>query len=131
VRTCELVVLDTNVVVAGGLRPCSASARLLEQVRDGELRMCWNDATRGEIERLVRRIPPLSSADVELLFREEDRCDAETHPERFAMVVDPEDRKFAALAEVCGAVLVTSDHHLLDVRDQLPIRVATPGEFSG
>ncbi|MGZ3667280.1 MAG: PIN domain-containing protein, partial [Ktedonobacterales bacterium] len=53
------VVLDTNVFVAAGFNPHSASARLVDAVKRGEIRMVWNDATRREIERIVRQIPPL------------------------------------------------------------------------
>src|SRR5947209_9895048 len=54
------VVLDTNVFVAAGFNPGSHSARLVEAVRDGRLRMVWNDATRTEIEHVMRQIPRLS-----------------------------------------------------------------------
>jgi len=122
-------VIDTNIFVAAGFRPRSASARLLQAVRDGEVRMVWNDDTRRETERIVRKIPPLRWESFADLFREEDRCTAETHPQRFAFVPDPDDRKFAALAEACGAVLITSDAHLLRVRDRIAVPVLTPGEL--
>jgi PIN domain len=47
------VVLDTNVFVAAGFNPGSHSARLVEAVRDGRLRMVWNDATHAEIEHVM------------------------------------------------------------------------------
>src|SRR5690242_20609336 len=48
------VVLDTNVFVAAGFNPGSHSARLVEAVRDGRLRMIWDDTTRAEIEQVMR-----------------------------------------------------------------------------
>jgi uncharacterized protein len=107
------VVLDTNVFVAAGFNPRSASAEILEAVEQKRLRMVWNDATRKEIERILQQIPPLSRTDVSRLFRVEDRFRGETHPERFGQVPDREDRKFAALAHAAGAVLISSDEHLL------------------
>jgi predicted nucleic acid-binding protein len=52
-------VLDTNVFVAAGFNPGSDSARLVEAVRGGQLRMIWDDATHAEIEHVLRRIPRL------------------------------------------------------------------------
>src|SRR2546425_7311092 len=66
-------ILDTNVFVAAGFKPSSRSARIVDAVRAGRLRMVWNDATRREIERVLSRIPPLRGEDVSELFRDEDR----------------------------------------------------------
>jgi uncharacterized protein len=123
------VVLDTNVLVAAGFNPRSASARIVNAVQEGELRMVWNDATRREIERIVHRIPPLRAQPVAQLFRPEGRFTGPTHPERFADIPDPDDRKFAALAEAAGAVLVSNDEHLLGSRDRTGLTVLTPSEF--
>jgi predicted nucleic acid-binding protein len=123
------VVLDTNVFVAGGFNRRSASAKIVDAVKQGKLRMVWNDATRRETERIMRQIPPLRSHAVADLFRSEDRFRAPTHPERFAFIPDPDDRKFAALAEASGATLVSNDDHLLDHRDSIGAAVQTPGAF--
>jgi predicted nucleic acid-binding protein len=123
------VVLDTNVLVAAGFNRRSASARIVDAVKRGELRMLWNDATRREIEHIVRKIPPLRAQALEPLFRPEDRVTVPTHPERFAEIPDPDDRKFAALAEATGAVLISNDEHLLGYRDHMNMPVLTPSEF--
>lgn len=123
------VVLDTNVLVAAGFNPRSASAKIVDAVKRGELRMVWDDATRREIERIVKQIPPLRAHGVAQLFRPEDRFTGETHPERFAFIPDPDDRKFAALAEAAGAILISNDEHLLGHRDRIDVPVLTPGEF--
>lgn len=107
------VVLDTNVFVAAGFNRWSASAKILDAVKHGELRMVWNDATRREIERILQRIPPLRAQPLAELFRAADWFSAETHPERFADIPDPDDRKFAALAHAAGAILISNDEHLL------------------
>jgi predicted nucleic acid-binding protein len=112
-------VLDTNVFVAGGFNRRSASAKIIDAVKHGRLRMVWNDATRRESERIMRQIPPLRSQTVADLFRPEDRFSAQTHPERFAFIADPDDRKFAALAEAAGAILVSNDDHLLEHRGSM------------
>src|SRR5215211_1222060 len=109
-------VLDTNVFVGAGFNRSSHSARLVKAVEDGRLRMVWNDATRREVERILRRIPRLSWERVAPLFREEWTYVGETHPEQFDYVPDPADRHFAALADAAGVPLVTSDDHLLQAR---------------
>ena len=123
------VVLDTNVFVAAGFNPRSASAKIVDAVKQGQLRMVWNDATRRETERIMKQIPPLRAHDVEQYFRPADRFTGTTHPERFADIPDPDDRKFAALAHAAGAILISNDEHLLRNRDRMDLTVLTPGEF--
>jgi predicted nucleic acid-binding protein len=123
------VVLDTNVLVAAGFKPRSASARIVNAVKRGEWRMVWNDATWREIDRIVRQIPPLRARPVAPLFRPADRFTGPTHPERFAQIPDPDDRQFAALADATGAVLISNDEHLLGYRDRMNLTVLTPSEF--
>jgi predicted nucleic acid-binding protein len=124
------VVLDTNVFVGAGFNPRSHSALLIEAVRDGRLRLVWDDATRQEIEHVLRRIPRLSWGAVAELFREEDRFDGATHPDQFDYVLDPADRKFAALAASASVPLVTSDRGLLNARGQAPSPILNPSEFA-
>lgn len=123
------MVLDTNVFVAAGFNPGSASACIVGAVRDGWLRMAWSDATRGETERVLGRIPPLRPMDPGPLFRGEERVEPPGGTEGLDVVSDPADRKFAALAKAAGAVLVTADDHLLSVRDVLGATVLAPREF--
>jgi putative PIN family toxin of toxin-antitoxin system len=123
------VVLDTNVIVAAGFQPGGAAGRLLDAIREGALRLVWDDATRRETERTVRRIPPLARMPIEELYRPEDRYEGVTDPAAFAFVEDPDDRKFLALAAASGAVLITLDEHLLGVREQTGVRILTPREF--
>ena len=124
------VVLDTNVFVAAGFNPGSHSAQLVEAVRDGRLRMIWDDATLEETEHVMRQIPPLSWTRIADLFRTEDRFGGSTHPEAYGFVPDPTDRKFAALAEAVQAPLVTSDAGLLNARARMAVLVLKPSEFA-
>ena len=123
------VVVDTNILVAAGFNPRSKSGQIVDAVRQGQLRMVWNDATRREIERIMHQIPPLRAEPVAELFRPPDRFTGPTHPERFADIPDPDDRKFAALAHAAGAPLISNDEHLLGQRDRLDLTVLTPSEF--
>ena len=125
----SVVVLDTNVFVAAGFNPRSASAKIVDAVKQGQVRMVWNDATRGEIERIMQQIPPLRTHAVSDLFRPEDRHTAATHPERFAFIPDSDDRKFAALAHAAGAALISNDDHLLCHGGHMDLTVLTPRAF--
>ena len=75
------------------------------------------------------KICPLRARPVAELFRPADRLTAATHPERFSFIPDPDDRKFAALAQAAGAILISNDKHLLRYRDNMDFRVLTPGGF--
>ena len=123
------VILDTNIFVAAAFNKRSASARILEQVRSGQLRMIWNDQTRRETQHILSRIPQLSWSSVAELFREEDRYREETCPEKFDYVPDVDDRKFAALSEAAGVALITNDEHLLSNRHRAGLEILTPREF--
>lgn len=123
------VVIDTNVFVAAGFRPGSASGRLLDEVCAHRLRLAWSAETRRETEYVVRKIPRLSWERFVNCFTEEERVDLETDLAAYEFISDPEDRKFAALAQTCDVPLITSDEHLLRVRDRLAIPVLTPGEW--
>jgi uncharacterized protein len=123
------IILDTNIFVAAGFNPMSTSARIVEQVRSGHLRMIWNEQTRRETQLIVNKIPPLSWEQMAALFREEDRHEGGTAPETFGYIPDEDDRKFAALAEATDAILITNDDHLLDYRKQSGLEILTPGEY--
>jgi predicted nucleic acid-binding protein len=123
------IVLDTNVFVAAGFNPRSASARILAAVRAGRFQLIWNEPTRRETERILRRIPRLDWQKVADLFRPEGEFTGPVDPEAFAFIADPDDRKFAALSAAAKVPLVTNDNHLLAHRDTIGIEVLTPRAF--
>lgn len=123
------LVLDTNIFVAAGFNPGSHSAQLLELVRNGDLTMLWDKATRRETESILRQIPPLDWDELEGLFKPELRVPRSESPADFTNIDDPEDRKFADLAQRAGAVLVSNDDDLLAARDSLDITILTPRQF--
>ena len=123
------VVIDTNVFVAAGFNPDSHSARVVQAVRDGRLRMPWTSATRQEVEHVLRKIPPLSWNDVEGLFRKEDEVNDEPEESDLGWVTDPPDRKFAGLARETGAHLVSNDDDVLANRSAAGFPVVTPAEY--
>ena len=125
----EGVVLDTNVFVAAGFNPGSASARVLEGVRSGRFRLIWNQPTRRETEMILRRIPHVDWQKVADLFRPEEEFTGPVDPAAFAAIADPNDRKFAALSAAANAPLVTSDKLVLAQQGRIGIEIVTPREF--
>ena len=123
------IVLDTNVFVAAAFNPRSHAARIIDAVRDGQLRLIWNEATRRETRGILERIPPISWDPFAELFREENRhCDP-VDPGWFGHVRDADDRKFGALAYAAGATLITQDDDLLEGRSNVSVPILTPAEF--
>lgn len=127
----EKVVIDTSVLVAAAFRPRSDSGRAVDAVREGVLRLIWDENTRAETERIFRKIPPISWESISTLFQEVDRHRAGTDPSAFTHVPDPDDRKFAALAAAADAVLLTLDEHLLGATDARDYVARTPSQFLG
>lgn len=124
----DKVVLDSNVFVAAAFNPGSSSARFVEMAREGHLRLMWHEETREETRSQLRKIPPISWEPFAALFVPENRVTGALHVGAYGFVEDGDDRKFAALAEETGALLVTNDRHLLDVAGRLTVRVVTAGE---
>ena len=120
-------IYDTNVFVGAGFNPKSASARLLEAARDGSVAMIWHADTRAETQRILVKIPRLSFARVEALFRPAHEYTDPLDLGAVDYVEDPEDRKYAALSLQAGVVLVSSDDDLLSHSHRLD--VLKPGPF--
>lgn len=122
------VILDTNVFVGAGFNPHCASARLVAAAGAGALRLVWHETTLAETRRILDKIPRLRFETVAPLFAPDGEFTDALALDAVSLVPDPEDRKFAALAGQTGAVLVSSDDHLLGVRGRLAADIRTPGE---
>jgi len=125
----EGIVIDTNVFVAAGFNPRSASARVLAAVRQGRFQLIWNKPTQRETEMILRRIPRLDWERVAILFQPEGEFTGPVDPDAFVLVRDPDDRKFAALSAAAKRPLVTNDNHLLADRNIIGIDALTPRAF--
>ena len=125
------VILDTNVFVAAGFKPQSASARIVAAIREGRYLLVWNESTRSEAKSVLSRIPRLSWEDASALFTPAGEFVGSVFPDAFPQVADPNDRKFAALGAAAGCPVVTSDDHLLAHRETFPFAVLTPASFVG
>lgn len=120
-------IFDTNLFVGAGFNPGSASASLIEAVRDGRLIMVWNAATLAETQRILRKIPPLSWDRVADVFLPAHEAPVVLDLSHVVFVNDFEDRKYAALSLAEGCPIVTSDDDLLSHGERLD--VWKPGAF--
>ena len=125
----EGIVIDTNVFVAAGFNPRSASARVLAAVRQGRFQLIWNKPTQRETEMILRRIPRLDWERVADLFQPKTEFLGHVDPESFVFVPDPEDRKFAARSVAAQTALITNDNHLLSHKHSIGVDVLTPRAF--
>ncbi|HEY6428468.1 MAG TPA: PIN domain-containing protein [Acidimicrobiales bacterium] len=116
-------------VCCGGLQPAKRGRAILAAVREGRFQLIWNEPTRRETEMVLRRIPHLDWERIADLFQPETEFTGPANPESFALVPDPEDRKFAALSAAAQTPLVTNDNHLLSHRNIIGVDVITPRAF--
>ena len=123
------IIADTNIFVAAGFNRRSSSRRIIDALDEGRLLQVWNDRTRKETLTVVEKIPPLDEDFTDSLFRQQGYYPGPTAPHLFDIIDDESDRKFAALANACGVILITNDSDFLQVRDLLDITVLKPSEF--
>lgn len=126
----QRVVLDTNVLVASAYNPDSASRRIVEAGRRGELTLIVSPAVRREYDRILPRA--VRSAEAREQIEDLLSTAQEVSPEETPRVVpeDAEDDKLlaAALAGQADAV-ITNDEHVLKIDPYHGIRVLRPSDF--
>jgi putative PIN family toxin of toxin-antitoxin system len=129
------VVIDTNVVLSGLIKPDSVPGQMLHAWRNGSFRLVLSDFLIEEIAETLTR--PKIQALVPWSKRKIDRfvlelrafCD-EVEPANLKADYprDPDDIPVLATLIASNAdVLVTGDRDLLALREQYPIE--TPAEF--
>jgi len=132
------VVLDTNVVVSGALRPSSIPARLLSLIPEGRIQPLTDHRIMAEYRDVLTRprlkIPPTATTELMQRFSE-----VAEHVEVVATAVsrldrvkipDPEDRPFmeVALSGAADAIVTGNTNHFPPSELQ-PVRVLTPREL--
>jgi putative PIN family toxin of toxin-antitoxin system len=125
-------VLDPNVIISALLSPTGAPATVLRAWFEGAFEAVISPGLLSELERaltypkLRERISRAEAEAVIVLLREatEMHEDPTTPPPVHSS--DPGDDYLIALAAITNAVIVTGDHHLLDLND---VPVDSPATF--
>ncbi len=122
-------VLDPNILIAALLSRSGAPAQIISRWLAGTFELIVSEALLRELERalaypkLRRRIPEEDAAEFVAFLRSSaivaPDTDAGSHRSG-----DPGDDYLLALAENEHAILVSGDHHLLKLADNLPIETA-------
>ncbi len=122
------VVLDTNVLVGSAYSGRSASRRIVEACLRGELVAVVSAALRREYELILPRAVRGREGPLRRLLEVAVVVEPAEVPRR--VPDDPDDDKLLALATAAGAVLVTSDRHLLELGPLAPVPVRRPADFA-
>ena len=129
------VVIDTNVVLSGLIKPDSVPGHVLRACRDGSFRFVLSEFLLEEIAVTLARpkiqaLVPWPAAQINRFVLEQRAfCDVvEPADLDFKYPRDPDDIPVLATLIASGAdMLVTGDRDLLALREQYPIE--TPAEF--
>jgi putative PIN family toxin of toxin-antitoxin system len=129
------VVIDTNVVLSGLIKPASVPGQVLRAWRDGSIRLVLSEFLIEEIAVTLARpkiqaLVPWPAAQIDRFVLElRAFCDVVEPAElNFKYPRDPDDIPVLATLIASGAdLLVTGDRDLLILREEYPIE--TPAEF--
>jgi putative PIN family toxin of toxin-antitoxin system len=108
-----LVVLDTNVVIAGLLNAHGTPAYILRLVLENKLRLCYNSAILIEYEEVAGRAkfaPKIDQRQVSRLFDIFRKIGVSFTPVPGTIpLIDETDRIFYDTAKESGAILITGN----------------------
>ena len=129
------VVIDTNVVLSGLIKPGSVPGQVLRAWRDGSIRLVLSEFLIEEIAVTLARpkiqaLAPWPAAQIDRFVLElRAFCDVVEPAElNFKYPRDPDDIPVLATLIASGTdLLVTGDRDLLVLREEYPIE--TPAEF--
>lgn len=121
------MVLDANVIIAATLSSGGTTGQVLRAWLEGAYELVASPHLLEELAQAlaypkVRARVTEAEAD-ELLDFLRQRADVQEDPTGPPprRSVDPDDDYLVALAEAVRAVIVSGDHHLLDLGDELPV----------
>lgn len=126
-------VLDPGVLVSALITPAGVPAKLLIEVRAGELELVASPLLLAELEGVLRREKFRRYVDLDAVRDYLDllRRDAVIAPDPEGppplRSADPDDDYLIALAHSQNAVLVSGDSHLLGLAGRAPI--LSPADF--
>jgi uncharacterized protein len=126
-------VVDVNVLISAALSAQGPSAGILRYSRDGAFELVVSELLIAELTRALaypkirKRIPSEKAGAFVHWVRDHGALVEDPPQPPPVRSPDPDDAYLLALAISRRAYLVTGDHHLLGLREDLPI--LTPAEF--
>jgi putative PIN family toxin of toxin-antitoxin system len=126
------VVIDTNVIVSGLLKPFSPSGEIVRLVADGKIRICYDARILLEYEEVLLRpkfgFEPTLIAVLMDSIRELGVCTA-GNPLKVRLP-DPADEMFVEIANDSQCrLLITGNSKHFPQKSCSPVKVMTPREF--
>jgi uncharacterized protein len=126
-------VLDPNVIVSAVLTATGAPGSVLRAWLAGDFDLVVSPQLIGELARVLaypkirKRVSAGEADELLALLRDAGSLRPDPSDPPTLASEDPNDDYLIALAADASAVLVSGDHHLLDLRDRIP--VYSPAEF--
>jgi putative PIN family toxin of toxin-antitoxin system len=126
-------VLDPNVIVSALLAPSGTPAKVLRAWLDGDYELIASPLLIAELTRvfdypkLRSRISETESRQFIELLKHQGEIVEDAYLSLPVHSSDPDDDYLIALAATTRSVIVSGDHHLLDLADRLPVH--SPAEF--
>ena len=127
-----MIVLDTNVIVSGILRPFSKAALILTSVADGTVQVAYDVRLLSEYRDVLNRPKfNLAKEDVEAFLTqvEQEGFLVSAKPLEIHLL-DPDDEPFLEVA-IAGKVeaLVTGNKRHFPKKEYAKVRILSPAEF--
>lgn len=124
-----VVVVDTNLIIAGRWKKQSSSNRIIDRVISGELDAVYTTEVKNENLYILEKVKaPKDYMDKILRFYRHSR---KVYPEKkITACRDKADNRFLEAA-VAGKAdyVISSDHHLLELKEFEGIKILKPGAF--
>ncbi|MHB2029038.1 MAG: putative toxin-antitoxin system toxin component, PIN family [Acidimicrobiales bacterium] len=126
-------VLDPNVIVSALLAPLGTPAKVLRAWLDGDYELVSSPLLLAELTRvfdypkLRSRISETESRQFIELLKHQGEFVNDPDLSLPVHSSDPDDDYLIALAAAARSVIVSGDHHLLDLADRLPVH--SPAAF--
>jgi putative PIN family toxin of toxin-antitoxin system len=126
------IVLDTNVLVSGLLKPFSAPGEIVRLVAAGEIALAFDARILCEYRAVLARPAfPFLPDEIAVLLEQIETAGLLTAAKPFpARLPDPDDEPFLAVALAADArALVTGNLRHFPAHLRLGVRVLSPGSF--
>ncbi len=127
-----IIVLDTNVLISGILKPYGKAATILRLVTDGAIQLAYDLRILSEYRDVLKRSKfnfALENVEGFLEQIEEEGLLVSVRPLRFRLA-DPDDEPFLEVA-LSGAVeaIVTGNKRHFPKKEYEGVRILSPAEF--